>query len=328
MGPRRELWFLGPGQVQVREATEAPPRLPAGSVRIRALVSGISQGTELLLYRGEGPEPFDSSLDLNGVPTYPRRYGYAWVGAVAEVGSGADMALGQRIFALLPHGDEHTVAATDVRAIPDGTPDARMVLAANLETAVNVVWDAGVALGDRVVVLGGGIVGLLCAYLCRRAGAAQVLVVEPGGRRRIAARALGATAEAPADRAPGGDADVVIEATGNPATLDRAIAHAAMEATIVVASFYGARVSPVHLGAAFHRRRLTLRSSQVSRVPSFKTPRWDTARRFALVTTLLGDDSLDLLIDPAVQFAEAPAVYARLDHDPADALQTVFSYTG
>lgn len=322
----RELWFTGPRELVVREPAheERPPG--AGEVRARALASGISQGTELLLYRGEGPEPFDPSLGAASAPTYPRRYGYAWVGVVEAASAGAALAVGQRVFALAPHGDEHVLAASAARALPEVVPAARAVLAANLETAINVVWDAGVGLGDRVVVLGGGVVGLLCAHLCRRAGAAEVVVVEPGERRRAAARALGVDAEAPAERAPRGDADVVIEATGNPAVLDRAIAHAGLEATIALASFYGARTSPVGLGESFHRRRLTLRSSQVSRLPPGKAPRWDGERRFALVTALLGDATLDALLDPAVGFDDAPAVYARLDRDPASALQTVLTY--
>jgi 2-desacetyl-2-hydroxyethyl bacteriochlorophyllide A dehydrogenase len=324
--PERELWFTGPRQVEVREG-EPLPQLALGEAKVRALHSGISQGTELLLYRGEGPRVFDPSLDMPGAPVYPRRYGYSWVGEIVESRcQGARM--GQRVFALRPHGDVHVLRAEAMRRIPSAIPSARATLAANLETALTVVWDAGVDIGDRVAVLGGGMVGLLVAMLARVAGAKQVMVVEPSPRRRQAALALGAQDVChPGEDLPTGEFDVVIEATGDPACLDRAIAHAGREATIVVASFYGERCSPVALGVEFHRRRLQLKASQVSRIPSHKTARWDPDRRFALVADYLRDARLDALVEMPVPFAEAPALFARLDADPGVALHAVFAYS-
>ncbi|WP_437574256.1 zinc-dependent alcohol dehydrogenase [Sorangium sp. So ce887] len=323
--PARELWFVRPGLVEVRRG--APAREPrAGEVVARAVASGVSQGTELLLFRGEGPTPFDPSLDAPGAPTYPRRYGYAWVGEVVARGEGAALGLGDRVFALAPHGDLHLLGPGAARALPRSIPGERAVLAANLETAITCVWDAGVGLGDAVVVLGGGVVGLLVVALARRAGAA-VRLIEPSERRRLAGLALGAAAAIrPEDDRPCGDADVVIAATGDPGELDRAIAHAAREATVTVASFYGARTSPVALGAEFHRRRLRLRASQVSTIPPERAPRWDHARRFALVRALLEDAALDALLDPPVPFDAAPSVYAELAAAPGARLQTVFQY--
>ena len=317
----RELWFCGPEEVELRHGV-APP-LGDGQVRVRALASGISQGTELLLFKGEGPTPFDPSLDAPDAPTYPRRYGYAWVGEVTESKS-AVHPVGRRAFALLPHGDEHCVDARQLRPLPDDVPLERAVLAANLETAVNVAWDAGVALGDDVVVIGGGVVGLLCGHVARQSGARCVRLVEPSARRCEAARALGFD-EAPAGDAPAPSADVVIEASGDPACLDQAIAWARDEAVIVVASFYGARVAPLALGSDFHRRRLTLRASQVSRLPPTRVS-WSFDRRFELVTNLLKNPLLDALLDPPVPFDEAPATYARLAREPARSLQTLFRY--
>jgi 2-desacetyl-2-hydroxyethyl bacteriochlorophyllide A dehydrogenase len=283
----------------------------------------VSQGTELLLYRGLGPTPFDPSLDAPGAPTYPRRYGYAWVGEVVE-GRG-ELGPGARVFALAPHGDVHVLDVAAVRLIDRAIPPARAVLAANLETAVTCVWDSALSLGDKVVVLGGGVVGLLVARLAARAGA-SVRLVEPSPRRRAAAGALGIDAVAPEDDRPNGGADVVFEATGQPEALERAIAHAGREARIVVASFYGAKTAPVPLGSDFHRRRLRLHASQVSSLPSDRLPRWTFARRFELVRGLLADASLDALVDPPVPFARAAAVYAQLDRAPGDAVQTVFEY--
>jgi 2-desacetyl-2-hydroxyethyl bacteriochlorophyllide A dehydrogenase len=295
-------------------------------VLARALASGVSQGTELLLYRGEGPTPFDPSFDLPGAPTYPRRYGYAWVGEIVGRGSLVDeLPEGTRVFALAPHGDMHVLDVASARPLDGAIPPSRAVLAANLETAITCVWDAGVSLGDRVVVLGGGVVGLLIARLARSAGA-RVLLVEPSPRRRAVARALGADVASVDEDRPSAEADVVIEATGDPATLERAIAHAGHEAVVAVVSFYGARTAPVPLGTDFHRRRLRLQSTQVSSLPASRGPRWSMARRFELVKTLLLDDTLDALLERPCPFADAAAVYQRLDRAPGDAIQTVFGY--
>jgi 2-desacetyl-2-hydroxyethyl bacteriochlorophyllide A dehydrogenase len=325
MTRRRELWFAARQRVEVRQGAEPPP-LAEGQVRARCLASGVSQGTELLLYRGEGPTPFDPSLDAPGTPTYPRRYGYAWVGEIIE-SRADDLRTGTRVFALAPHGDEHTFGARDVRPLPASIPAPRATLAANLETAVTVIWDAELALGDSVVVVGGGVVGLLCAWLARRVGAARVRVVEPSARRRQAAIAVGIDeAVTPDEDDQRAEEDVVIEATGNPASLDRAISHAARDARIVVASFYGERKSAVALGSAFHRRRIDLKASQVSHIPPHKTARWTPGRRFAFVLRLLDDVHLDSLVDPPVPFDDAPAAYTRLSADPGASLHMVFSY--
>jgi 2-desacetyl-2-hydroxyethyl bacteriochlorophyllide A dehydrogenase len=322
---RRELWFVAPLRVEIRPGRE-PVALEPGQLRARAVASGVSQGTELLLYRGEGPKPFDPSLDLPGTPTYPRRYGYAWIADVVE--SRADgVPVGGRIFALAPHGDEHVLDASRVRLVPHALPAARATLAANLETAVTAIWDAELELGDEVVVLGGGIVGLLCGWLARRGGARRVRLVEPSPKRRAAALALGFDeAISPEQDDPRGDQDVVIEATGHPAALDRAISHAGRDAAVVVVSFYGERKAAVSLGSEFHRRRVALKASQVSHIAPRKTARWTYERRFSLVLDLLGDPRLDALVEPPIPFGEAPAAYGKLAGDPAATLQTVFFY--
>jgi 2-desacetyl-2-hydroxyethyl bacteriochlorophyllide A dehydrogenase len=319
----RELWFIGPHEVELRRGVAAS--LVDGQVRARALASGVSQGTELLLFRGDGPTPFDPSLDPPGAPTYPRRYGYAWVGEVVESNSGSHPR-GAHVFALAPHGDEHVLNAGDARVLPAWLPPARAVLAANLETAVNVVWDAQVALGDDVLVVGGGVVGLLVGHLAQKSGAGRVRLLEPSARRREAALALGFD-EVSASAPPGSPvADVVVEASGDPACLDLALRLVRDEGVVTVASFYGQRTAPVALGTDFHRRRLSLRSSQVSRIPPSHSAGWSFGRRFDLVTNLLKNPQLDALLDGAVPFDEAPATYARLARAPGEALQTVFSY--
>jgi 2-desacetyl-2-hydroxyethyl bacteriochlorophyllide A dehydrogenase len=323
--PRRELWFVGPRQIELRAARGTPSLMP-GQLLARALFSGVSQGTELLLYRGEGPANFDPSVDDGATALYPRRYGYSWVGEIVD--SRVDgVQPGQRVFCLRPHGDVHRLDTGQFRLLPSTVPGDRATLAANLETALNVVWDAGIALGDDVVVLGGGIVGLLVTWLAKRAGASRVRVVEPSSRRCATALLLGTdSAVSPDVDHPNADADVVIEATGHPASLDRAIQHAGDQAVVVVASFYGTRRAPVSLGSDFHRRRLQLRASQVSRLPAGKTARWNTDRRFERVLEYLTDNRLDALLDAPTPFDEAPELFARLDADASGSLQAILRY--
>lgn len=293
----KSLWFEGPRRVVVRD--EELPAATAGAVVVRGLASAVSQGTELLLFKGEGPTPFDPSM---GAQTYPTRYGYAWVGALED---------GTRVFGLLPHGDAHVVSPSALRVLPPEVPAARATLAANLETAITCAWDAEVPFGANVTVFGGGVVGLSIAWILRRS--ASVRVIEPSAARMAIAEKLGLGAEHD-------EADVVIEATGDPRVLDRAIACAAPGGRIVVASFYGERTAPIALGDAFHRKRLTLVASQVSTIPPRLSMRWSYARRFELVRTLLHDPALDALLAPPVRFEDAPALYARLaagqDDDP------------
>jgi 2-desacetyl-2-hydroxyethyl bacteriochlorophyllide A dehydrogenase len=278
-------------------------------VVVRALASGVSQGTEMLLYKGEGPELFDPSM---GGGTFPRRYGYAWVGEVVSAGVGARVAVGERVFALVSHGDTHVLGDEDVRQVTADIPAARAVLAANLETAVTCTWDAGVGLGDEVVVLGGGVVGILTAWLLARSGA-SVLLVERSEARRRAARTLVPSARVEPSATPDGAADVVVEATGDPGVLDDAIAWARPEARVIVASFYGKRRAPLDLGDAFHRRRLELRASQVSSIPPRLRERWTHARRWRLVLSLLREPALDALLAPPTPFERAAELYALLD---------------
>jgi 2-desacetyl-2-hydroxyethyl bacteriochlorophyllide A dehydrogenase len=321
----RALWFEGERRVSIRDdVLRAPgPR----EIVARAVASGVSQGTELLIYRGEGPKRFDPSLDGGraDAPTYPRRYGYAWVGEVVARGSEATMAVGTRVFALASHGDGHVLDEAAARPLPASVPATRATLAANLETAVTCAWDAAVDLGDRAVVLGGGVVGILTAWLLSRSGA-RVVLVERSEKRRAAARVLVPGASVVAEEAPDGLADVVVEATGDPAALDAAVAWARPEGRIVVASFYGMRRAAIDLGDAFHRRRLELRASQVSSIPPRLRGRWDARRRWELVLSLLEEPALDALLAPPVPFARAADLYASLDRDGDAPPAHVFVY--
>jgi threonine dehydrogenase-like Zn-dependent dehydrogenase len=308
----RALWFAGPRNVEIREETLRVPN--SHEMIVQGLASAVSQGTELLLYRGDGPDRFDPSLDDGAVaaPTYPRRYGYAWVGEIVAGAPEVRVHAGTRIFALASHADKHVLDFAQARPLPEDFPAARATLAANLETAVTCVWDARVGIGDDAVVVGGGVVGILTAWLLTRSGA-TVTLIEPSEKRRAAASALVPTAMVVEKEQPDGLADVVIEATGDPAQLDTAIAWARPDARIVVASFYGLRRAPIDLGDAFHRRRLELRASQVSSIPPRLRERWTPARRWLLVLSLLNERALDALIAEPVPFDDAAALYAKLD---------------
>lgn len=308
----RALWFVEPRRVELREEVLPPPG--KGEVVARGLASAISQGTELLLYRGEGPPTFDESIPSGGPAggkVYTRRYGYSWVG---EIVGGETTRIGERVFALATHADGHVLRSEDARAIPSDVPATRAVLAANLETAITCTWDAEVDFGDRIVVLGGGVVGILTAWLLARSGAV-VTLIEQSERRRGAAKALLPYSSIVAEATPDAKADVVVEATGDPRTLDTAVAWCATEGRVVVASFYGSRRATTDLGDAFHRRRLTLRATQVSVIPPRLRDRWTNERRWELVTSLLRDAALDALVAEPVPFDRAAELYAKLDRD-------------
>ena len=298
------------------------PAGQAGEVLVRARWSGISRGTEALVFNGAVPPSEYAAMRApfqQGDYPGPVTCGYSSVGQVLEVGAGAAAGLaGRTVFCLHPHQDLYRVPAAAVTPVPEGVPAARAVLAANMETAVNIAWDARPAPGDRIVVIGAGVVGLLAAWLCRQVPAAAVTVVDVNPARETAARALGLAfaGEPPAGR----DADLVIHASGHPDGLRAALESAGVEGTIVEASWYGSRSVPLPLGEAFHARRLTIRSSQVGRIPPARASRWSHARRLRLALELLRAGALDALISGESDFAELPGVLARLSRDPAAAL--------
>jgi threonine dehydrogenase-like Zn-dependent dehydrogenase len=316
----RTVWFeraVG-SAAAVAVVREESIRSPGpGEVQVRTICSGVSAGTERLILRGSVPPEARDIMALplmRGSFDLPIAYGYATVGTIDAVGQGVDAARhGARVFLLHPHQDWLIAPESALRPLPEGPPPERLVLAPNLETAINVIWDAEVALGDRVVVTGLGIVGLLIAWLAGRAGAGAVTAFDPDSDRRELAIALGATAtSALPDPAAVASADVLIEASGVPAALAMLVEGAGPEAHVVVASWYGGELAPLMLGGRFHPHRVTIRSSQVSRIAPKKGGRWSSERRFDLVGTLLRDDALDRLIATPVPLSEAPRVYAEL----------------
>lgn len=320
MTTARTVWFEraagSPSAVAV--VRQAPLGAPGpGEVRVRTICSGVSAGTERLVLRGGVPPEAHALMALplmRGSFDLPIAYGYATVGTVDAVGDGVDPGrLGERVFLLHPHQDRFIAPEAALRPLPREPPAERLVLAPNLETAINVVWDAELSLGDRVVVTGLGVVGLLITWLAVRAGASAVIAVDPDPDRRRLALTLGAVdgAEHP-DPAAVAAADVLIEASGAAAALSALVERAGPEARIIVASWYGRTPTPLPLGGRFHPHRVTIRSSQVGRIDPRRSGRWDYARRFDLVGALLRESALDGLIAPPVALSTAPEVYAEL----------------
>lgn len=314
------FWTVAPGRGELRRETLPPLR--DGDVLVRSLYSAISRGTESLVFRGEVPpseyQRMRAPFQQGDFPA-PVKYGYINVGVVeAGCGAQAQALVGRRVFCLYPHQQAYVVPATAVVALPDAVPSARAVLAANLETAINAIWDASPTLGDRIAVVGGGVLGALVTWLCARIPGTEVELIDLDPSRAALATALGAGFALP-DGARG-NCDLVIHASGAPAGLARALELAGDEATVLEMSWYGQRSVTLALGEAFHARRLTLRSSQVGRLPPRQAPRWTYRRRMELALSLLVDSLPDVLISGESDFASLPDTLQRLSSAPAGAL--------
>ncbi len=304
----RAFWTVAPGRGEIRDET-----LPAAApqeVVVRTLFSGVSRGTESLVFHGRVPaeeyQRMRAPFQAGDFPA-PMKYGYANVGRVE---SGPAELAGRTVFCLFPHQTAYVVPAAAVRVVPEHVPAGRAVLAANMETALNGVWDAHVLPGDRVTVVGGGTVGCLVAWLAGRVPGCDVQLVDVAADRAGIAQQLGVRFALAADA--GHDRDVVIHASGAPAGLDVALSLAGFEATVVELSWYGDQPVTAALGKGFHAQRLTLKSSQVGHVPAERRARWSYDRRMATALALLAEPALDALITSECPFDELPGVMARL----------------
>jgi threonine dehydrogenase-like Zn-dependent dehydrogenase len=246
---------------------------------------------------------------------WPVKYGYS---AVGEIERGPDELVGRTVFVLHPHQTRFIVPARAAYVLPDEVPASRAVIAANLETAVNAVWDARPGVGDRVAIVGAGAVGCLVAWLVARIPGCQVELLDINPRRSAIAQALGARFVTP--EAATRDVDLVFHASGSPQGLERALSLAGFEATIVELSWYGNQRVSLPLGEAFHPRRLTLMSSQVGTVAASQRARWNAGRRMGLALSLLSDPVLDMLVTGESAFDELPRVMADLVSAPGDTL--------
>jgi threonine dehydrogenase-like Zn-dependent dehydrogenase len=311
------FWIAAPGRGEIRPETLPVPA--PDEVLVRTLYSGISRGTESLVFAGRVPESerarMRAPFQCGDFPA-PVKYGYASVGVVERGPAGLE---GETVFCLYPHQTRYVVPARAVQPLPRGLPPARAVLAANAETALNGLWDAAVQPGDRVRVIGAGVVGCLVAWLAARIPGCEVQLVDLLPARAATAAALGVPFALPAEAEAGGD--VVIHASGAPEGLALALRLAAFEATIVEMSWYGDRVVPLALGEGFHAKRLQIRSSQVGHVATAQRARWDHARRLQLALRLLAEgDAPEALLSGEDEFAALPQVMARLAAAPGTTL--------
>ncbi|MEQ1898525.1 MAG: zinc-binding alcohol dehydrogenase [Vicinamibacterales bacterium] len=311
----RAFWVAAPGRGEIRE--EPLPPVTAGDVLVRALWSGVSRGTESLVFNGRVPESewarMRAPFQAGHFPA-PVKYGYASVGVVEE---GPAPLLGRTVFSLYPHQTHYVVPADAVRVVPEGVDAARAVLTANMETALNGVWDAEVKPGDRVAVVGAGTVGCLVAWLAGRVPGTEVTLVDVNTGRAPVAGALGVRFAA---SAAGMDADVVLHTSGVPAGLVAALDAAATEARIVEMSWFGDQPVSLPLGGAFHAKRLSIVSSQVGAVAASQRTRWTHARRMTLALQLLSDARLDVLITGESAFDDLPGTMAQLAAGPPDVI--------
>lgn len=296
------LWYTAPGRAEIRGEKLAPPA--AAELRVRALYGALSRGTESLVLSGRVPQgEFDRMRApfMAGHFPFPVKYGYATVG---EVEGGPKELAGRPVFALYPHQSHFNIPQSAVVPVPANVPPQRAVLSANMETALNAVWDAAPSPADRIAVVGAGAVGAMVAFICGRLPGAEVTLVDINPARAGLARALNVGFARP-DAAKDG-CDVVFHASGNSAGLDTAIALAGDEASVVEMSWYGDAPVTASLGGAFHSRRLKLISSQVGKIAPSHRARWTHGRRLAAALTLLADARLDALLAPAVPFHELP----------------------
>ncbi|WP_406070168.1 dehydrogenase [Micromonospora sp. NBC_01638] len=315
-------WVREPGAAEIRPVSLPTPG--PDEVLVRASYSGVSRGTETLVFAGRVPAgqyaamraPFQEG-DFPG----PVKYGYLSVGVVEQ---GPPDLLGRTVFCLYPHQSAYVVPATAVVPVPDGVPPARAVLAGTVETAINALWDAAPLVGDRVSVIGAGMVGCCVAALVARIPGVQVELVDTDVRRAGVAGALGVSFAQPADAT--GDRDLVVHASATGAGLQRSLDLLAPEGTVIELSWYGDRPVQVSLGGAFHSGRLTVRSSQVGMVAPARRGRRSYTDRLALALDLLDDPAFDALITGASRFAELPDVLARLSTGDLPALCHLITY--
>ena len=309
------LWLVRENQPEVRETPLGP--LGHGDVLVESLFGAISRGTESLVAAGSVPESEYDSMRAplqDGEFPFPIKYGYAVVGTAKD---GPEALVGRTVFCLYPHQDAFHAPAEMVVPVPAGVPASRAVLAANMETALNGVWDAGILPGDKVAVVGAGLVGLLIAYLAARIPGTEVTVVDVNGDRRGLAEDFGCRFASPEQANDGdGGCDVVIHTSATAAGLATSIALAGFEARIVEMSWYGEGSVKIPLGGRFHSQRLSIVASQVGNVPVQRRARWPFSRRLAAALALLADDRLDKLFSGETDFPDLAQDYCQILADP------------
>lgn len=322
MDEARAFWLREPGAGEIRPVPLPP--VGRGEVLVRTLWSGVSRGTETLVFRGKVP-PSEYALMRapfqDGELPGPVKYGYLNVGIVEE---GPAALLGRSVFCLYPHQTAYVVPATSVAAVPVDVPPRRAVLAGTVETAVNALWDAAPLLGDRIAVVGAGMVGCCVARLLGRFPGADVTLVDTDADRAETAAALGVAFAAPDEAPPG--RDLVVHTSATATGLQQSLELLAPEGTVIDLSWYGDAEVTLSLGGAFHSGRLGIRASQVGRVAPARRSSRTHADRLALALDLLRDDTFDALLTGSSKFEELPHVLAQLAASALPALCHTISY--
>ena len=328
--------FVGPNEVEVVDHGPAEPG--AGEVLVETHVSAISAGTELLVYRGEvdGETAADAELPaLEGTLSYPLRYGYAAVGEVTAVGRRVDPGWrGRTVFGFNPHESAFTARPEELLAVPTDIDPERATFLANTETAVNFLLDAAPRIGERVAVFGQGVVGLLTTRLLAEAPLERLVTVEPDPKRRALSATMGADSvvdpgecdPVEAVREATGGADVAIEVSGRPSTLEAAVEATRYGGRVVVGSWYGTKREPLALGDHFHRNRIEIESSQVSTIAPEIRGRWNRQRRRELAWSRLAEIDVESLVTHRLPIEEAPDAYRLLAEEPPGAVQVLLTY--
>ena len=331
---RTSLYFVGPQKVELREEEIGAPGV--GEVQVRSLVSAISAGTELLIYKGQVPQNLqaDTSIaTLSGSLAFPLKYGYSIVGEVAALGDGvAAEWKGRRVFAFNPHENAFNADVNVLQPLPEGCSVEDAAFLANMETAVSLVQDGRLLIGEKVVVLGQGIVGLLVTALLTKLPV-DVYSVDSIEARRDFSKRFGAKNSFPPDMfnelqdlLGTKGVDLVYELSGNPETLNLALDLVGEYGRIVVGSWYGNRSATINLGEKFHRGHIKVISSQVSQIEPALRGRWDKERRFELARRWLQEIKPSQLVSQRFPFTQAADAYKLLAHEPQKALGVLFRY--
>ena len=333
----QQLWFTKPFAVEVRE--QLLPMPAAGELLVKTLCSAISAGTEMLVYRGQipGAMTLDAGLDsLQGAADYPLQYGYASVGLVQQIGEDVDPDwAGKRVFSFQPHATHFLATPASVIVLPDDIEPEAAVFLANMETAVNLVQDGAPAIGERIAVLGQGVVGLLLTSLLSRFPLADLTAVDgvaarraqgllAGARQVFAPEAVAASLQHQSSTCSG--ADLIYEVSGVPEALNLAVSLSGYSSRIVIGSWYGNKSTVVPLGGEAHRNRLHISTSQVSTIAPQLSGRWDKARRFELAWEMIRQIRPQQLITHRAPLHEADALYKLLHEAPGDVLQAIFRF--
>ncbi len=342
MNKRRSLFFTAPFEVAVRQEETAAPGI--GEVLVRTEVSAISPGTEMLFFRNQVPADLAVDATIGALKetfSYPLKYGYAVVGRVQALGQGVDTCWsGRRVFVFHPHESLFVTAASNLFPVPEELPSESAVLLPLMETAVSFLMDGQPMIGERVVLFGQGIVGLLTTALLSTYPLANLITLDRFPLRREWSERLGAgTALDPADAETpgklrsllsGGEsyqgADLIFELTGNPSALDQAIAAAGYDGRVLIGSWYGNKKAGLTLGSSFHRSNVRLASSQVSSIAPRWRGRFDQARRLQVAWDMLAEHKPAKMITHRFPLSEAAQAYRLLDQDPGAAVQVLLTY--